>query len=120
MHPITCNLLMDDENLIEERLGQTQDSELDDNDSLSDAVDLIVASDGSSRASRLRLFCFFCNRTESHFYTHRKKRRFPFLVGATFGLIYLYGPFTCRCCGHQRRFRYDAIHPRIIWKRLFG
>ena len=68
---------------------------------------------------RSRIFCFHCNRQESHFHSLKPFQRFPFYVGLTAGLIYLYGPFTCRCCGHQRRFRYDWLHPVLIWRRWF-
>ncbi len=111
---------MDNDDHGQERVEQAELPLEDDDQLLSDPLDLIVDGESTGRASRLRMFCFFCNRMESHFYTYRKMQRFPFLVGATLGLIYLYGPFTCRCCGHHRRFRYDAIHPKIVWKRLFG
>ena len=66
-----------------------------------------------------QIFCFHCNRLESHFHSLKPFQRFPFYVGLSLGLIYLYGPFTCRCCGHRRRFRFDWLHPILIWRRWF-
>lgn len=69
--------------------------------------------------ARSRIFCFHCNRQEAHFHSLKQYQRFPFYVGLSAGLVYLYGPFTCRCCGHRRHFRFDWIHPILVWRKWF-
>lgn len=60
---------------------------------------------------RTRMFCFECNRQEGHFVSESNRFIYSFILGLTFGLAYLIGPYTCQCCGSQRLFRYDRLHP---------
>jgi hypothetical protein len=64
--------------------------------------------------SGLRLFCLHCNRTETHVTKYRNRWYYSFVVGMTFGLIYLVGPFRCRCCGHSRLMVSDFLNPRVL------
>ena len=67
---------------------------------------------------KLRLFCFHCNRMELHFNSLKLRPFYSLLLGATFGLIALYGPFRCRCCGHTRLLRFNRLHPKFIMKEI--
>ncbi len=60
----------------------------------------------------IRLFCFECNRPESHFLGHRRRWYYSFLVGLSFGLALIAGPFRCRCCGKSRLMCADWLHPK--------
>ena len=70
-----------------------------------------------ARSSKLRLFCFHCNRSEHHYNSLKGRRFYFFLIGMTFGLVRYYGPFRCRCCGHTRLFKYDRMNPRFLFRR---
>jgi hypothetical protein len=71
----------------------------------------------SPRATKLWLFCFHCNRTEQHYNSLKGRRFYFFLMGLTFGLVYFYGPFRCRCCGHTRLFKYNRMNPRFLFRK---
>ena len=66
----------------------------------------------SESRPRKRLHCFNCNRSESHFLAHKNRWFYSYLLGLTFGLITFIGPFRCQCCGDQRFFSTDRLHPR--------
>ncbi len=79
-------------------------------------VDQAQAGEESSR--NVVLFCFHCHRPENHFLEKRYDWYYSLLIGFTFGLILLVGPFRCRCCGSQRLFCFDEWHPRILLEKL--
>lgn len=67
----------------------------------------------SSGASKLRIYCFACHRMEYHYSTLKGKSYHYLLVGLTFGLALIFGPYRCRCCGHRRFVRYNSLNPRF-------
>jgi hypothetical protein len=69
--------------------------------------DEIRIADDQSRDAKL--FCNRCWRLEYHFHTYRARRRnaYFFWCLATFGFLYLLGPYRCRCCGIRRLWRVD-------------
>ncbi len=66
------------------------------------------------KSKKRELFCFHCNRLETHAPAARYGWIYSFLVGLTIGLIKLIGPFYCRCCGHRRYLNSDRLHPKFI------
>ncbi|MEL7498161.1 MAG: hypothetical protein AAFN77_11155 [Planctomycetota bacterium] len=80
------------------------------------------AAEEEDRASRKRkrMFCFECNRQEGHFISEGNRFVFSFLVGLTFGLIYVIGPYNCQCCGAQRLWRFDSFNPAFWWLNMRG
>lgn len=72
----------------------------------------------SSRAKRRKMHCFACNRSEGHFLVVGKRWFFSYLLGLTFGLVLLVGPYRCQCCGTTRWLAYDRLNPRF-WFRQF-
>lgn len=67
-----------------------------------------------NRSKRRELFCFHCNRFESHAPALRYRWQYSFLIGLTLGLIKLLGPYFCRCCGHRRFIGSDRINPKYL------
>lgn len=78
------------------------------------------ADTGSSSKARLDLYCFSCNRRESHSHVLKRKWYYPYIVGFSFGLIKFIGPFHCVCCGTRRISRLSTIHPRNIVRTAMG
>lgn len=91
------------------------DQTIDDADEYSRGISDQLRSDTESKY--LRIYCFSCHRREYH-YNAMKGRSFHYLlVGFTFGLIILFGPYRCRCCGHRRMCRYDFLNPIYYFHR---
>lgn len=67
---------------------------------------------------RYRLYCFSCNRPEGHFLSHENRWYYSFLIGMTFGLIRLVGPYQCQCCGHHRLMRSNHLNVRYLIKYM--
>jgi hypothetical protein len=67
-----------------------------------------------NRSKRRDLFCFHCNRMESHAPALRYRWQYSFLIGMTLGLIKLLGPYFCRCCGHRRFIGSDRFNPKYL------
>lgn len=61
------------------------------------------------------LYCLRCHRLERHATTFAHTWYYSFLVGLTFGVIWLLGPFRCRCCTSRRWFRFEWMHPYRWW-----
>ncbi len=55
----------------------------------------------SASRKRIGLFCFNCNRLEGHFLHRQNRWYYSYLIGLTFGLIKIIGPYQCQCCGAQ-------------------
>jgi hypothetical protein len=70
------------------------------------------AQDPWYRSKRRQLFCFHCNRAESHAPALRHQWQYSFLIGMTLGLIKFLGPYFCRCCGHRRFIGSDRLNPK--------
>ena len=66
---------------------------------------------GESAPDDLRLFCSRCWRTEYHFLSVKARGRYAYRLWRywTLGLVDLVGTFRCRCCGHQRFWRFDLF-----------
>lgn len=83
-------------------------------------ADNFVESDSGHReekaesrfSNRKRMFCFGCNRPDGHAIAGGNRFFYSFLLGLTFGLIYLVGPYRCQCCGTLRLFRFNRMNPR--------
>ncbi len=75
---------------------------------------------GHGSRKRHQLYCFHCNRFESHYHSLQKKWYFSYLVGFTFGMTSIVGPYRCVCCGHSRLSRLNHIHPRMIGRSMMG
>lgn len=74
-------------------------------------IELFADEPQPSRRERL-LYCFRCHREDYHFHAFRGRWYFNLLVGLTFGLIFLVGPYRCRCCGGVRLMNRDPLSPR--------
>lgn len=69
----------------------------------------------SSRVRR-RLHCFQCNRIEGHFLGAQSRWFYSFLLGLTFGLVKLFGPYQCQCCGGKRLMFSNSLNPRYLYR----
>lgn len=65
-----------------------------------------------SKSSSKELFCFHCNRPESHGLPTANRWFGNFILGLTFGLSRWIGPFYCRCCGNRRLMWWDEANLR--------
>ena len=72
------------------------------------AISSAPVSDGKNR----KLYCFSCHRQESHFFALKGRSHYYLMVGLTFGLIVIFGPYRCRCCGHKRLCRHNFLNLR--------
>ncbi len=68
------------------------------------------------RRKRKRIYCFSCNRQEGHSLWKQHFWYYSFLSGLTFGVIKLFGPFQCQCCGHRRLMSVDMLSPRYLYR----
>jgi len=66
--------------------------------------------------NRIGIFCFNCNRREGQFLYRQNRWYYSFLIGMTFGLIKIIGPFQCQCCGARRFMCSDWISLRYLLK----
>lgn len=71
-----------------------------------------------SRSKRRKLICFACNRMEGHFLVAGRRWFFSFLLGLSFGLVLVFGPYRCQCCGTDRWMAFDSLNLRY-WFRQF-
>ena len=73
-----------------------------------------------ARPSRKRvgIFCFNCNRPDGHFLPRQHRWYYSYLVGLTFGLVKIVGPYQCQCCGARRFMCSDWISLRYLLRRL--
>ena len=65
-----------------------------------------------SRRKRLGLHCFNCNRYEGHYLLLYRRLWYSFIVGMTFGLAIVFGPYRCQCCGSSRFMISNLLHPK--------
>ena len=66
---------------------------------------------------RIGIFCFNCNRREGHFLYRQNSWYYSYLIGLTFGLIKIIGPYQCQCCGARRFMCADWLHSRYLRKK---
>ena len=72
-------------------------------DEFYDGLDDEILDDHRAHPKKRKwLFCFHCNRPESHALYRQNRWYYSFLIGLTFGLVRLIGPFQCQCCGATR------------------
>lgn len=74
--------------------------------------DSAISSTAVSTGKNRKLYCFSCHRQESHFFAFKGRSHYYLMVGLTFGLIVLFGPYRCRCCGHKRLCRHNVLNIR--------
>lgn len=72
------------------------------------------------KRKRHKLYCFHCNRMENHFHSKSDKWYYSFLLGFSFGIASMIGPFRCVCCNHRRLSLLHHMHPRMILRRANG
>ncbi len=79
----------------------------------------VSAGNSPNRGSRksLRLYCFSCHRTENHYNTLKGQSYHYLLIGMTMGLVWLFGAYRCRCCGHRRLVRFNNLNLRYHYHR---
>jgi len=76
-------------------------------------------ADGETPSRKDRtLFCFRCHREDRHFHGMRRRWYYNFVLGFSLGLLYIVGPFRCRCCGGWRLMCHDLLSPRFWWQSL--
>ncbi len=79
--------------------------------SISDGFNQV--GDQKTGGKNKKLYCFSCHRMEYHYNALKGKAYHHLLVGLTFGIAWLFGPFRCRCCGHRRMCRFNFLNPRF-------
>lgn len=77
-----------------------------------DTFDDVPIAKPKSQRKRLGLRCFNCNRLEGHYLSYYRRVWYSFLVGMTFGLAIIFGPYKCQCCGSQRLMISNLLHPK--------
>lgn len=66
---------------------------------------------------RIGIFCFNCNRREGQFLFRQNRWYYSYLIGLTFGLIKIVGPYQCQCCGARRLMCSDWISLQYLLRR---
>jgi len=56
----------------------------------------------SKKQKRRKMFCSSCNRMETHKRVNKQSWLNSYVMGLTFGLKQIFGPFKCTCCGNNR------------------
>jgi len=85
-----------------------EDDDFDDDDTFED----VPSSRSKSQRKRLGLRCFNCNRLEGHYLSYYRRVWYSFLVGMSFGIAVILGPYKCQCCGSQRLMISNLLHPK--------
>jgi hypothetical protein len=70
------------------------------------------SSSGKSARKRLGLHCFNCNRYEGHYLSFYRRLWYSYVIGMTFGLAIVIGPYRCQCCGSSRLMMSNLLHPK--------
>ncbi len=89
--------------------GQEGDVEL--GDYVDEPLDDLQAEMGDRR-KRIGLHCFNCNRMEGHYLLFYRRAWYSYLIGLTFGLAVIAGPYRCQCCGAARFMMSNLLHPK--------
>ena len=71
-----------------------------------------------SRRKRIGLKCFNCNRLEGHYLLFYRRLWYSYLIGLTFGLAVIAGPYRCQCCGSSRFMMSNLLHPKYYLSLL--
>lgn len=80
-------------------------------DYVDEPLDDFHAETGASR-KRLGLRCFNCNRMEGHYLLFYRRLWYSYVIGLTFGLAVIAGPYRCQCCGSSRFMMSNLLHPK--------
>ena len=115
---LSTNNLHHDPNLLPDETLQDSDDELLDEEFDEEFEEEF--EEPRRKRKRHRLYCFHCNRMENHFHAKTDKWYYSYLLGFSFGIASMLGPFRCVCCGHDRMSRLHQMHPRMIVRRAMG
>jgi len=95
------------------RTSGTDDNESYDGEELDAPESAAETRRGSKgRRKRLGLHCFNCNRYEGHYLLAYRRLWYSFIIGMTFGLAIIFGPYRCQCCGSSRLMMSNLLHPK--------
>lgn len=101
---------LEDDELVNEVQNDGGEPELDEQEEV--AGPEYVDSPRTKPRKNFKLFCFECNRMEYHHPAAQHRWYYSYLVGLTYGLVLLFGPFQCQCCGHSRLMKRDKLNIR--------
>lgn len=76
-------------------------------------------SSSRKRSKKRKIYCFNCNRQEFHIMAYKGTSLHSLLVGMTFGLARIFGPYRCTCCGKKRAMFADFCSLSYHW-RMFS
>ena len=68
------------------------------------------------RSKKRKIYCFNCNRQEFHIMAYKGTAIHSFLVGMSFGLARIFGPYRCTCCGKKRAMYADYCSLSYHWR----
>ncbi len=85
-------------------------------DEFEDKLDETEFEPDGRKRKKTRIFCFECNRLEGHSLYVRSRWFYSYLLGLTFGLVTIVGPYQCQCCGQKRLMCRDFLNLRY-WFR---
>ena len=74
------------------------------------------AEPSRKRSKKRKIYCFNCNRQEFHIMAYKGTMIHSFLVGMTFGLARIFGPYRCTCCGKKRAMFADYCSLSYHWR----
>lgn len=70
------------------------------------------------RSKKRKIYCFNCNRQEFHIMAYKGTWLHSFLVGMSFGLARIFGPYRCTCCGKKRAMFADFCSLSYHWRKF--
>lgn len=85
---------------------------------IDDSLEADVSERKRKSRNRPKLICFHCNRPEGHYVPYRGSWFYSFFVGASFGLVMLFGPYRCQCCGKQRLMAKNWLNPMYHLRKM--
>ncbi len=74
------------------------------------------SSSSYKRSKKRKIYCFNCNRQEFHIMAYKGTMLHSFLVGMSFGLARIFGPYRCTCCGKKRAMFADFCSLSYHWR----
>jgi len=81
-----------------------------------DAAYDVDSSSSRKRSKKRKIYCFNCNRQEFHIMAYKGTSLHSLLVGMTFGLARIFGPYRCTCCGKKRAMFADFCSFSYHWR----
>lgn len=70
-----------------------------------------------TRSSGRTIYCFSCNRQESHFVSAYSRFILVLAIVLSLGLYVFFGQYRCHCCSSSRLFRYDFLNPKYWYRK---